>query len=249
MRLRVGFVVASLLFSLPMIAQEPVAPKPFQIEPEIRDKAIEKWEKAIQELESLDQSESHGADEILMVGSSSVRRWSQVNVDMSPYRVIRRGYGGAKYSDLAVFADRLIQPHQYRAMVVFVGNDISGSEDDHSVEQVDRWVRHIIDVSRRHQPDAVVMIVEVTPTKKRWEQWPEIRELNARLREIALSTPKVYCISTAEHFLDSAGQPRPELFADDDLHLSDQGYDIWADLIRSDLDDVFRLLASESTGP
>ncbi|TWU58004.1 GDSL-type esterase/lipase family protein [Rubripirellula reticaptiva] len=246
MRLRVGFIVASVLFSLPAIAQEIVAPAPFQVESEIRDKAIDKWEKAIQELEALDLSESHSPDEILMVGSSSVRRWSQIDVDMSPYRVIRRGYGGAKYSDLAVFADRLIQPHHYRAMVVFVGNDIAGSDDDHSVEQVDRWVRHIIDVSRRHQPDAPVMIIEVTPTMKRWKQWPEIRELNAQLREIALSTPKVYCIDTAEHFLDSAGQPRTELFADDNLHLSDQGYDIWANLIRSDLDDVFRLLASES---
>ncbi len=213
------------------------------IEESVRSEAIKKWETEIVSLEKLDATQSHRSGEILLIGSSSIRLWKNIDVDMAPYPVIRRGYGGAKYSDLAVFCERLVHPHHYRALVVFVANDISGDPDDHTPEQVERWIRHIIDVSQRHQPEAPVLLIEVTPTNKRLEHWPRIRELNARIREIALSTPMVFFVNTAEHFLDPAGKPRAEYFVEDKLHLNDAGYGVWSDLIRRHLDEVFRLLS------
>lgn len=206
-------------------------------------RAIEHWTDDIVALEARDQTETHGDDAILFIGSSSIRRWDGIAVDMAPYPVIQRGYGGARYSDLAIFASRLIHPHHYRAMVVFVANDIDGKPDDPSVEQVAGWVRHIIDVSRQHQPEAPVLLVEVTPTRKRWEQWPEIRKVNAAIREITLSTPMTFHLATAEHYLDPRGMPREDLFVDDGLHLNEAGYAIWSDLIRDRLDHVLRLMA------
>ncbi len=258
MVLRIGLMVFTLLSSFSSFAQERIAeeiatvdatPPAHVIDPAVREQATKRWQKEIEALEALDQTENHTADEILMIGSSSVRLWKDVSVDMAPYRVIRRGYGGARYSDLAVFAERLIHPHAYRAMVVFVANDITGDPNDPSVDQVEQWVRHIVEVSQRHQPDAPVMIIEVTPTEKRFDHWPKIRRLNARLREIALATPKVFFTSTADHYLDSSGNPMPEFFVEDKLHLNAQGYDVWAELIRAHLDHVLRLMASESTEP
>ncbi|QDT01741.1 hypothetical protein K227x_01080 [Rubripirellula lacrimiformis] len=212
----------------------------------LRAAAIERWEKDIAKLEALDGSQPANPDAVLLLGSSSIRRWDSAATDLSPYRVIPRGYGGAKYSDLAVFAQRLIQPHQYRAVVIFVGNDISGNPGDHSVAQVDRWTRHVIEVSRRHQPDAAILLVEVTPTQSRIDAWPQIRTLNAQLREIALSTPMVFFVDTAAHFLDPQGKPRQNLFVDDQLHLNATGYQIWGAEIRRHLDDSLRLIQRDS---
>ncbi len=206
-------------------------------------RAIENWSDDIAALEKLDKTETYGDDAILMIGSSSIRRWNDIAVDMAPYEVIRRGYGGARYSDVAVFADRLIEPHRYRAMVVFVANDIDGKPDDPTIDQIDRWVRHVIAVSRQHQPDAPVLVIEVTPTMKRWQQWETIRQVNSRLREIALSSPMVYHVPTAEHYLNPGGMPREDLFVDDRLHLNEAGYAIWSQQIRNRLNDVFRLIA------
>lgn len=205
-----------------------------------RAKATKKWEQAIGELEQRNASEEDPADAILFIGSSSIRRWDSIAIDMAPYRTIQRGYGGAKYSDLAVFAKRLIQPHQYRALVSFVGNDVSGKPEDHSPDEVERLVRYVVGVSHQHQPEAPVLLIEVTPTEKRFEAWPRIREVNARLREIALSTPNTYFIATAGHFLDPTGHPRSELFVDDRLHLNSEGYQLWSNLIRRRLEEVFR---------
>ncbi len=205
-----------------------------------RDAATKKWEKDIAALEKLDAQEADPDDGILLIGSSSIRRWENSAVDLKPYRTIRRGYGGAKYSDLAVFAERIIQPHKFRAVVMFVGNDVTGSKEDRTPDQVEELVRHIVSVSRNHQPDSPIFIVEVTPTPKRLDAWPQIRVLNARLREIALTEPNTYFVATAEHYLDKDDQPRGEFFVEDRLHQNEAGYSVWAGLIRRRLDEVFR---------
>ncbi len=209
-----------------------------------RAEANKKWEKAIQSLEAEDGRQTDPAEGILFLGSSSIRRWDTIERDVTPYRPIQRGYGGAKYSDLAIYAERLIHPHQYRAAVIFVGNDVSGKPTDHTPDQVEAFVRHVLGVSNAHQPGAPVLLIEVTPTKKRWAVWAKIRQVNARLREIALSTPDVYFIPTASHYLRPDGSPRTELFVDDLLHLNDDGYQIWGSLIRRRLDEVFRLMVT-----
>ncbi len=205
-----------------------------------RAKAEKKWEKEIQKIEARDANEDDPADAILFIGSSSIRRWGDIGIDMAPFSTIQRGYGGAKYSDVAVYAPRLLHPHQYRALVIFVGTDVSGSPEDHTPDQVEHLARPVIAVSKSHQPDAPVYLIEVTPTEKRYEAWPKIRKVNERLREIALSTPHVYFIATAEHYLDPLGYPRNELFVDDRLHLNEAGYDLWSTLIRRKLDETLR---------
>ncbi|TWU35101.1 GDSL-type esterase/lipase family protein [Novipirellula artificiosorum] len=204
----------------------------------VRAAAIARWENDIVHLEKKDETLLANENAVLFIGSSSIRRWDSLATDMAPYPTINRGYGGAKYSDIAVFADRLIQPHLYRALVIFVGNDVSGKPEDHSPQQVDAWVRHVIDVSHAHRSNAPVFLIEVTPTAKRFEAWGKIRAINQRLRDIALTTPGTYFIATAGSFLSANGLPRTELFGSDRLHLNEAGYKLWAKLIRRRLDEV-----------
>ncbi len=210
-----------------------------------REAAVKKWEADIQELEQLDTREADPADGILLIGSSSIRLWKSSAADLAPYRTIRRGYGGARYSDLAIFAERLIQPHDYRAMVMFVANDVTGGKDDRTPDEVEQLVRYIVSVSRRHRPESPILIVEVTPTPKRYEAWGKIREVNARLREITFTEPNTYFVATADLYLDENNKPLGKYFTEDNLHQNEVGYGVWASLIRRRLDEVFRLLASD----
>ncbi|MCO8121845.1 GDSL-type esterase/lipase family protein [Stieleria sp. TO1_6] len=210
-----------------------------------RDAAEKRWSKDIAAFDELNAAETDSADSILFIGSSSIRRWTTMETDMAPYRTIRRGYGGAKFTDMAVFAERLITPHQYRAIVMFVGNGVVGKPDDHTPDQIEALARSIVAVSQQHQPGVPFLLIEITPCESRFAVWPKIRAVNARLREIALSTPDTYFIPTASHYLKPDGTPRPELFVQDKLHLSDAGYDLWSSLIRRRLDDVLRSMARQ----
>jgi lysophospholipase L1-like esterase len=228
-----------------MIAARPTPPAAAVYEP-YAEAAEKRWSGAIKELETLDQTEQHPVDAILFVGSSSVRLWETIQSDMAPFSVIRRGYGGAKFTDLAVFAQRLITPHQYAAMVVFVANDVTGRSTDISVDEVERLARHVVKVSQQHRNESPVLLVEITPTASRLVAWPKIRRVNDRLREIALSTPNVYFVETADYYLDASGKPIDEYFKSDRLHQTEAGYAVWGALIKRRLSEV---LAAGGKGP
>lgn len=208
------------------------------LSPEDREAAVQRWEKSIAGLEKLDQTEPEPEGGILLLGSSSIKLWEDAAEMLAPYPVIRRGYGGARFSDLVVFARRLTSPHQYRAVVIFVANDIAGRESDRRVDAVRKMVLHIVEVAREHEAEAPILLVDVTPTPSRAKAWPDIRKLNAMLREVALTQPSVYHVPTAEYYLTVDDQPRPELFREDQLHQNQAGYEIFAHLIARRLDEV-----------
>ncbi len=203
-----------------------------------RAAAVGRWERGIATLEAKDKIETHPDNSILFVGSSSIRRWEDIAADMEPYHPIQRGYGGAKWSDVAIFAERLISPHTFRAVVFFVGNDISGRTTDKLPEEVAGLFAYVVGKVREHDEQAPVFYVAVTPTPSRFVAWPEIRAANTAVRAVCERKDNTYFIGTESIFLDAAGKPRPELFLEDKLHLNRDGYVRWAAAIKSHLDTV-----------
>lgn len=249
MRFLCSFLIS--LTALPLAAQDPAAsPQPVAANVDViapyQAKAKGKWAQSIAAFDQQNLGVEQSPDSVLFIGSSSIRRWSTMATDLVPYRTIRRGYGGAKFTDMGVFVNQLVSPHQYRALVMFVGNGVVGEPTDHTPDQIEELARYIVSVSHSHQPGSPVFLIEITPCEKRFAAWSKIRAVNARLREVALSTPDTYFIPTASHYLKADGTPRPELFVADKLHLSESGYQLWSSLIRKRLDDVLRSMANES---
>ncbi len=196
---------------------------------------VKAWESDIQKFEQLDISKSYPDDAILFVGSSSIKLWSNIGRDMQPYNVIQRGYGGAKLSDFAVYADRIIYPHPCSAIVIFIANDISGTESDKTPAEVGKLFRKTLYIIRRKFKDTPVFWIGITPTAARWNVWPEIKEANFRISKICRAHRNTYYINTEQAYLNKDGLPRTELFVDDKLHLNDEGYRIWSGIIKNEL--------------
>lgn len=200
--------------------------------------ARDRWGAEIEKMKAKAATETHPADAILFLGSSSIRLWEGIAKDMAPYHPIQRGYGGAKFADLAVFAEELVAPHSYRAAVVFVGNDVTGKDSDATVEQVVEWFQRVAEAVRNRQPGAQVFCVEITPTPSRWKAWAKIQAVNAALKTACLTTKDSHFIATASAYLNSDGRPRPELFKEDQLHQNESGYALWSKLIKARLDET-----------
>ncbi|HBC80008.1 MAG TPA: hypothetical protein DEO60_08540 [Bacteroidales bacterium] len=199
---------------------------------------VKAWGGDIEKFEQLDVTKSYPSDAILFAGSSSIRLWSTIGKDMMPYNVIQRGYGGAKLSDFAVYADRIIYPHPCKAIVIFIANDISGNENDKSPLEVSQLFRKTLYIIRRKFKDTPVFWISVTPTPSRWAVWPEIKVANEMIKEICDSHRNTYFIDTEKYFLNSSGLPRSELFVEDKLHLNEEGYRIWSGIIRNELNNI-----------
>jgi len=200
--------------------------------------ASKNWEKDILRFEQLDRTEKDPDNAILFAGSSSIRLWSTLKKDVAPYPVIQRGFGGSKFSDLAVYAKRIVYPHHFRALVIFEANDITGNATDKSPEEVVKLFRNIVKQVREKYSDQPVFVIEITPTKSRWRVWSEIQKVNQLLKQACPTMHNTYFIDSASAYLNSEGEPRNELFIKDMLHLNREGYVLWGELVRKKLDEV-----------
>lgn len=196
------------------------------------------WENEIQQLEAQDRTKKYADNSLLFIGSSSIRLWKSLEDDMAPYPVIQRGYGGAKFSDLIFYTDRLVSPHKFRAVVVFVANDITGSAEDKTPKEVVQLFKKFVSIVREKNPTKPIFLVEITPTNSRWAVWDKTKETNSLLKSYCESQKKLYFIETADAFLGKEGKPESNLFVDDQLHLSKSGYKIWTEIIKKRLDQV-----------
>lgn len=202
------------------------------------DPAVTRWEADVAALEARDATEPDPPGAILLLGSSSIRLWDTSAEDLAPWAVVRRGYGGARYRDLAHFVARLVAAHECRAIVVFVANDITPQEPA-TIAEVMQDVRVVHDRIRQRHPEVPLLFVAVTPTPSRWAAWPEISRLNDALAEFATAAPATSFVATADRFLDEgSGLPIASFFREDRLHLSREGYRAWGELIGAALDDV-----------
>lgn len=201
--------------------------------------AAAKWNHDV-ELLVVNNATDGGPDKILCLGSSSFRLWDEIASDMAPYQVVRRAYGGAKYCDLAIHSDRLMADLEFKAAMIFIGNDITGKEDDKKPEEVARLASKVIESIRRERPSAPVFLIAVTPTPSRFDVWPKIREANAALETLASKDKNIYFVATEKDYLNSQGLPREELFKSDRLHQNHDGYMIWSSILKRNLDRVIR---------
>lgn len=218
--------------------QQATAPDAAAIVEQAKEAAIEKWEGDIKKLEQLDKDETDAPGSILFVGSSSMRRWDTMQEDMKPWPSIRRGYGGAKFTDLAVYIDRLVANHDYRALVIFVANDIAGKDSDRSPEEVLALFKLVTDKALATKSGKPIFYIEITPTSSRFAAWDAISRGNQLIQQYCDQIPGLHFIQTAKRFMTAGGRPKDFLFVDDRLHLNARGYKLWGQIIAQHLEEV-----------
>ena len=200
-----------------------------------------KFESEIAAFEKLDKTEKYSDQSVLFVGSSSIRLWNTLKEDMAPYPVIQRGFGGSNSPAVLQYIKRIAYPHRFRAVVIFIANDITGSPNDLTPQASAGNFREIVRTIRVKYRKQPIFIVEITPCVSRWKYWPQIQQDNALLKSFCQKKDHLYFIETAGSYLNEKGEPRDELFREDHLHLNSEGYKIWGKLIKDELNKRLKL--------
>ena len=189
-----------------------------------------RWEKDIARFEQRDRENPPQPGGILFIGSSTIGLWKTLEQDFPEHRLIRRGFGGSRVGDAAYYADRIVIPYKPRA--VFLR---SGGNDLHSgltPQEVFQHFQEFVNKIHAKLPETKVFFIGLNPTIARWEGREETRELNALVEEYARRTPNVGYVDAYDFTLDEQGNPRPELFLPDKLHLSPEGYKLLVERVR-----------------
>ncbi|PID91892.1 MAG: hypothetical protein CSA96_06050 [Bacteroidetes bacterium] len=228
------------MFRLSLVALLVLLAAPFScdypdVESYIQAEEVLRWEPAIHRFDSLNAIEDSDETTLLVTGSSSVRLWDGVATDLAPYKVMQRGYGGAKLSDYNYYAKRIIKAHRFKGIVVFIANDIHGGDDDRSPEEVLALFRKLSKQIREQNGRTPVLWVGITPTPYRWEVWPNTREANELIKAYCKWRRPLHFIPTEDLFIGPDGLPDSSLFRADMLHLNADGYRVWAERIKEGL--------------
>ncbi|MEM8562580.1 MAG: GDSL-type esterase/lipase family protein [Pseudomonadota bacterium] len=193
------------------------------------------WEDTIREFELQGERYSEPENAVVFVGSSSIRFWSTLKEDMYPIPVIQRGFGGAKLRDVAHYAKRLVNVHDPSAIVVFAGtNDIHPGYAK-SPETLMQTYREFVGTVRRDLPTVPIYFIAITPSITRWEVWDIAQDTNALIQAYSATDETLHVIDTTEVLLGADGLPDEKNYKIDGLHLSEQGYKVWARVIREHL--------------
>ena len=193
------------------------------------------WESVIRGFEAEQALDPEPEDAIVFVGSSSIRFWRDLEQDMRPLPVIKRGFGGAKLADVEFYADRLITVHEPSAVVVFAGTNDIGEEAAKSPERLLATYRDLVTSIRRKLPDTPIYYLAITPSPARQAVWPIAQRTNRLIEEFSRGDETLRFIATSSEFLNDHGVPDDALFWYDGLHLNRRGYRLWAHIIRARL--------------
>lgn len=187
------------------------------------------WEKEIAAFEAADRKRRPRPGGIVFVGSSTIRMWKSLEKDFPGYGVLNRGFGGSQLPDSTHFAPRILAPYQPRQIVLFAGtNDINAKR---TARQVAYDFSDFVLTVRSLLPHTRISFIEMTSSPSRWSQRETVVQANAVIARLCQRNSADF-IPVREKLLGSNGEPRPELFITDKLHLNPDGYKILADAVR-----------------
>jgi lysophospholipase L1-like esterase len=189
-----------------------------------------RWEKAIAEYEAQDRANPPAKGQVLFIGSSTIVRWKTLDKDFPEAKTINRGFGGSQIADSTYFADRIIIPYAPKAIFLRAGgNDLNAGK---SVEQVFADFKAFVAKVQGKLPDTDIMFISLSPSIARWKQADQEKTLNALIKDYIAGKPHLKYIETYDMVLGTDGKPRAELFVDDKLHFSDEGYKLLIERVR-----------------
>ncbi len=194
------------------------------------DTTAARFEDEITHFEASDREHPPKPGGVLFLGSSSIRMWDTLAADFPGSAVLNRGFGGSEISDVRHYASRIVLPHRPRLIVFYAGdNDINAGKSARQVladyMAFTAWVHDTL-------PETRVAFIAIKPSLARRNLMETMREANRLVAEFSGAVSWLDFIDVFTPMLGPDGEPRPELFLEDGLHLNARGYALWTSIVR-----------------
>jgi hypothetical protein len=95
--------------------------------------------------------------------------------------------------------------------------------------------QRLVSVIHGRLPETRLVYIAIKPSPKRWGVVHLARAANALIKAECVENDRLSFVDVDTPMIGDDGQPLPELFVDDKLHLSDAGYELWTQLVRPHL--------------
>ena len=164
----------------------------------------------------------------VVTGSSTIRMWRSLPEISGREVVLNTGFGGSKAADLERYLFPLVLKFNPKRVFIYEGDNdlwagVPAAEILQSLKKIVTRI-HLVD------PGTEIILIGAKPSPSRWEKKENYLAFNQLLKDYCDQTEQVSYQDTWKALIDSQGNPRPELYIQDQLHLNVKGYLVWNQL-------------------
>lgn len=157
----------------------------------------------------------------IFVGSSTIKKWPNLETTFDDKPVVQRGVGGATIQEITYFFDELILSHSPSEIVFYAGeNDLTFRIEPQ--EAFENFV-DFMNIKSRKLGDVPVWFIGTKPSPMRFDQFFAQIEFDRKVKNLANDRADLVFVDLTETFLSEEGKPK-SVFQEDGLHLNDEGY-------------------------
>ena len=163
---------------------------------------------------------------LLFTGSSSIRMWKDIQDYFPDYYVINTGFGGSHMSDLLFYLEDLVLQYHPDQVFIYEGdNDVSEGK---KAGEIRKEARKVVEGITLSNPGAYICFISPKPSLARWELRTQYNKVNRSLSDYAAKNHGIEFIDVWGVMLNQEGTPKTDIFLEDGLHMTKDGYDLWA---------------------
>lgn len=168
---------------------------------------------------------------ILCIGSSSFTKWKDIEAYFPGMGMLNRGFGGSSLPDVIHYAPQVIFPYHPRQILIYCGeNDIAATPQP-STQTVVKRCKELLRLIRSKWKEVPIIYISIKPSPLRWNLEASFVEANRGIQRYMRKQKNMQLLDVHSAMLTATGEPRPELYISDRLHMNEKGYEIWKNLL------------------
>ncbi|WBX96937.1 GDSL-type esterase/lipase family protein [Chryseobacterium gambrini] len=185
----------------------------------------------IQNFKKLNLENPPAKNAILLVGSSSFTKWTDVANYFPDKTIIKRGFGGSRLTDLNDYAEDLLNPYQPKQIIIYCGENDFADNDKLKADVVVERFKTFYKKIRAKFPKIEVDYISIKYSPSREKLWPQMKEANKKIADFMKKQPNAEFIDITKVMQDENGNVRKDLFVEDMLHMTPEGYKLWTSVM------------------
>jgi lysophospholipase L1-like esterase len=246
-----------LLGSVPFAAPMGIAESADPVAPVARTDANSKLAH-----EQLVEKAKKGQIDVYFTGDSITRRWGATDYpkflanwrqNFHGWNAANFGWGGDTVQNvLWRLANGELDGVKPKVIIVMAGTNNIGArmpaaDAEAKAAEIADGLNAVVDVCREKAPDAVILLMGITPRNDNPAAMPVVNKVNDRLARLA-DGKNVLFLNINDKLADKDGKLL-EGMSPDRLHLSEKGYQVWADALKPVLTELLGPPAKEDRAP
>jgi lysophospholipase L1-like esterase len=167
---------------------------------------------------------------ILFIGSSSIRKWTDLEQRFAGKPIIKRGVGGCTLEQLVkYYTPYILFPYKPSKIFIFCGeNDVAAGKP--AIEVFDNFVQLWLMI-KQQLPATKIYFMSLKFSPSRMKRWGQVDLANKLIRDYLKDKPDSRYLEMNEGLMTKNALGDSSLYESDLLHLNSKGYDKWQKII------------------